>query len=332
MAWRMNAVQDQRKAFIEAYLDDNETMADLCRTYDISRKTGYKWLERYECGGEDSLKDLSRAPLRQGLQIDPEVVSEILRIKHWKPKWGPKKIEGYFINHRSEVIRPCRTTIGNILERNGLTVSRKLRRRVPGKTAPLAHCNGSNDVWCCDFKGWFLTLNGSRYEPFTLTDADSRFLLRCVKLNRNDTNHVWGVLDAAFREFGLPWFLRHDNGPPFATCGVGRFSELSVRIIKAGVTPEWIDPGKPQQNGRHERMHQTLKSETAMPPELTLEMQDIRSKAFVEDFNFVRPHEALGQKTPEVFIRFLRESGMEYYDLPNMALNTSYEVSGIMDP
>lgn len=298
MAWRLNIVEDQRKAFVAACREGRQTMADICRMYDISRTNGYKWLKRYKDEDEDCLKDRSRAPLKQAFETDQELIEDILAVRHCFPKWGPKKVYAWLQSTRPEITWPSTTTIGNLFDKYGLTVSRKFRRRVPGKTVPLSHCQQPNDVWCTDFKGWFLTLDGNKCEPFTLTDGASRFLLRCVRLNRNDTNHVWGVMYAAFREFGLPWYMRNDNGPPFATCGVGRFSELSIRLIKAGVTPEWIDPGKPQQNGRHERMHQTLKSETAMPPEQTLEMQEKKHQDFREYFNFTRPHEAIGQKTP----------------------------------
>ena len=169
---------------------------------------------------------------------------------------------------------------------------------MPARTAPLAHCQMSNDVWCADFKGWFLTGDGNKCDPFTLTDGASRYLLRCLKLESNTVEHVWAVLDIAFREYGLPLFLRNDNGPPFGSTGAGRLTRLSVNLIKAGVTPEWIDPGKPQQNGRHERMHGTLKNETANPPQLTLEEQSMQFKEFRNYYNHVRPHEAIGQKTP----------------------------------
>lgn len=308
MAWRMSSVEDQRKAFIAICLEGKHTMADICRMYNISRQTGYKWLNRKIDGDEDCLKDRSRTPLSQPNKTEQELVDDILAVRHCFPKWGPRKVFAWLKRTRPEVAWPSTTTIGLLFNKNGLTVSRNIRRRVPGKTAPLAHCQQPNDVWCVDFKGWFLTLDGSKCEPFTLTDGASRFLLRCLRLNRNDTNHVWGAMDSAFREFGLPYYMRSDNGPPFASCGVGRFSELSIRLIKAGVTPEWIDPGKPQQNGRHERMHQTLKSETAMPPEETLEMQAEKHQNFQEYYNFIRPHEALGQETPgSVYVASERE-------------------------
>jgi transposase InsO family protein len=298
MAWRMNQVEEKRKEFVDACKAGVRTMTDLCREFDISRPNGYKWLRRYEEEGRDGLKDRSRAPKQQICQTDPIIEDEIIAVKYCFNKMGPKKIFAWLKKNRPETNWPCKTTIQNILRRHGLTISRKLKRRVPGKTSHLAPCPGANDVWCVDFKGRITTLDGSKCEPFTLMDAASRYLIRCVRLNRNDTSHVWAVLSTAFREFGLPLYLRHDNGPPFATCGVGRLSQLSVMLIKAGVIPEWIDPGKPQQNGKHERMHQTLKLETANPPEFSLEMQDRRFEEFVEYYNYERPHEAINQCTP----------------------------------
>ena len=244
------------------------------------------------------LKNRNRAPLKQALEIESEIVNKILDVRIQYRTWGPKKVLAWLKTNYPDQIWPSTTTIGNIFDKHGLTVPRKYRRRVPARTAPLAHCHQSNDVWCTDFKGWFLTGNGEKCEPFTLTDAASRYLIRCCKLRSNNTEHVWGVLDSAFREYGLPLFLRHDNGPPFASCGVGRLSSLSIKLIKAGVTPDWTDPGKPQQNGRHERMHLTLKNETATPSEETLELQEMKFIDFINYFNFIRPHEAIEQKTP----------------------------------
>jgi len=298
VAWGEHKVVDQRKKFVDACIDNKLTMAELCRIHEISPKNGYKWLNRYKAEGIDGLKDRSRAPHNQALQIGPELIEDILEVRFRFPTWGPKKVLSFLEREHPDMPWPSTTTIGNIFDKNGLTVPRKLRKRVPARTAPLSHCLISNDVWCADFKGWFLTRDGSKCEPFTLTDGASRFLLRCLRLDSNNTEHVWAVLDAAFREYGLPYFFRSDNGPPFATCGAGRLSKLSVNLIKAGVIPEWIDPGKPQQNGRHERMHQTLKNETANPPELNLEEQSMKFKDFRYYYNHVRPHEAIDQKTP----------------------------------
>jgi len=179
-----------------------------------------------------------------------------------------------------------------------LTVKRRLRRRSPPSSAPFAPCAGANDVWCIDFKGWFVTGDGGRCEPLTLSDAHSRYLLRCQALAHTDADHVWPVLDAALREFGLPLRLRSDNGPPFASCGAGGLSQLSVKVIKAGIVPERIAPGQPQQNGRLERLHLTLLQDTAKPPAPTLREQLKRLRRFQRIYNEERPHQALGNDTP----------------------------------
>ena len=190
------------------------------------------------------------------------------------------------------------STIGALFDREGLTVKRRLRRRSPPSSAPFAQCAAANDVWCIDFKGWFLTGDGMHCEPLTLSDAYSRYLLRCQAMAHKDTDHVWPVLDAAFREFGLPHRLRSDNGPPFASCGAGGLSQLSVKMIKAGVVPERIVPGKPQQNGRLERLHLTLLQDTANPPARSFREQLERLRSFQCLYNEERPHEALGNDTP----------------------------------
>jgi putative transposase len=298
VAWGEMKVEDKRKEFIGKCKEEIQNFSDLCRQYKISRPTGYKWIERFEEEGIEGLENRSRAPLHQASGTECSLVKQILRVRLQWRDWGPKKVLGYLKIHFPDTMWPSTTTIGNIFDRNGLTVCRKYRRRVPARTTPLAHSQQPNDVWCADFKGWFLTKDGQKCEPFTLTDASSRFLIRCKKLDFNKGEYVWGVLDAAFREWGLPLYLRHDNGPPFATCAPGRLSQLSIKLIKAGVIPEWIEPGKPQQNGRHERMHLTLKNETATPPADNLKLQQIRLEKFQDYYNFIRPHEALNQNTP----------------------------------
>lgn len=298
MAWGEIKVEEQRKLFVKACIAGDLTIADLCRLYEISRDTGYKWLNRFKEDGLEGLKDKSRAPLVQAFATDPSLEKQIIDIRIQYPTWGPKKVRALLERNFPKVPWPSTTTIGNLFDKHGLTVARKYRRRVPPRTEPLAHCQQPNDVWCMDFKGYFMTMDGEKCDPFTLTDACSRFLIRCVILDFNRTEQVWSVLDAAFREYGLPLYLRSDNGPPFASCSPGRLSRISINLIKAGVIPEYIEPGKPQQNGRHERMHLTLKNETATPAEKTLDLQNIKFKNFQEYFNFIRPHEALNQKVP----------------------------------
>jgi transposase InsO family protein len=193
---------------------------------------------------------------------------------------------------------PAPSTLGALFDRAGLTVKRRMRRRVPLRTQPFAACGAANDVWCIDFKGWFLTGDGSHCEPLTLSDAYSRYLLRCQAVGRTATEQVWPILEAAFREYGLPLGLRSDNGAPFASRGAGGLSRLAVLVLKAGVVPERIDPGKPQQNGRLERLHLTLLQDTASPPARSLRQQLDRFRDFQIVYNEERPHQALGNTPP----------------------------------
>lgn len=297
MPWRISKVEDQRKLFIKYYLEEKDSLAGLCRAFEISRKTAYKWIERFSQFSDEGLKDRRRARLSQK-QTDNSLIQKIVSLKQKQGTWGPKKILGFLITHEPEQEWPSATTIGNILLREGFQKAQEIRKRLPLRREILSHCLQSNDIWSIDFKGWFQTKEGIKCDPLTLSDAYSRFLLHCSKLPLGTTEYVWGILEKMFYEYGLPTYLRHDNGPPFAVCGAGRLSKLSVNLIKAGVIPEWIDPGKPYQNGRHERMHRTLKAEGVFPKTLTLKEQQLKFSEFQHYFNFERPHESLGQKTP----------------------------------
>lgn len=299
MAWRTAKVEEQRFEFIEAYKSREISVADLCQNFQITTKTGYKWLGRFRKEGKEGLKDRSRAPHKQSGQTAEHLEDKILKVKSKYKDWGPKKILAHLKKDGLGEKWPSSTTIGNILDKHGLVVPRKYRRRYPAKTDPLAHAKAPNDLWCIDFKGWFKTKDGVKCEPFTVTDAASRFILYCSPLPSNKGADVWKTLKKLFHEYGLPRYLRHDNGPPFATNGAGRLSSLSVNLIKAGITPEWIEPGKPYQNGRHERMHRTMKEEGTFPLQLTLKEQQMKLKEFRLYFNSERPHESLGQVTPE---------------------------------
>lgn len=289
---------DKRLRFVSAVEVGEETMAALCRRFDLSRKSGYKWLERYRAEGLCGLADRSRAPHERPRTLALDLAERCVAVRHAHPTWGPVKVRAWLERRAPTMAWPAASTIGALFEREGLTVKRKLRRRCVPSSAPFAACGAANDVWCIDFKGWFLTGDGTHCEPLTLGDAHSRYLLRCQALGRNDSAHVWPVLDAAFREYGLPERLRSDNGPPFASLGAGGLSRLSVQVIKAGVRPERIAPGKPQQNGRLERLHLTLLRDTASPPARSLREQLERFRAFRRLYNEERPHEALGNDTP----------------------------------
>lgn len=298
MPWMESCAVDQRMRFVVEHERDELSMAQLCRKYGISRKTGYKWLARAAAEGLDSLQDRSRAPRRHPNETPDKIEEAVVALRARHPSWGPKKLLRRLQETDGRIAWPARSTIAELLARRGLVHRRKVRRHATASQQPLAHCDEPNRVWCIDFKGWFRTGDGRRCEPLTLSDGFSRYLLRCHRIPNPRTESVQPLLEAAFREYGLPWAIRSDNGPPFAGNGLGGLSRLSVWWIKLGIVPERIEPGKPQQNGRHERMHRTLREETACPPARTLRDQQRRFDAFRKEFNEIRPHEALGLATP----------------------------------
>lgn len=298
MAWGEIKVEEQRKTFCEIVLSKTMSHSQACKEFKISRPTGYEWLQRYKEQGDLGLINRSSARLTQNHQTPDYIVQQVLALKYEWPRLGPKKIYAKLRNKNPDIIWPCKTTIAKIFYQNGLVQNRKIRKRLAVKPNSLIDSNEANDVWCMDFKGWHLTPDNYKFGPFTLSDHKTRFLLRCAHLNDNTTDNVWAVLDIAFREYGLPWFLLSDNGPPFATCAPGRLSRLAIKLIKAGVTPEWIEPGKPYQNGRHERMHLTMEQEAFDYNCQNLDEQISKLKEFQYYYNFERPHEAIGQKTP----------------------------------
>ena len=236
---------EERMRFVIAVEEQEESFAAMCRRFGVSRQVGYKWLGAIEGSWHRGSVDRSRAPHYHPHAIADDISRALPRGAAGASELGAgegARLSG--ADARRPVDWPAASTIGALFDREGLTVKRKLRRRSPPASAPFAHCGAANDVWCIDFKGWFLTGDGTRCEPLTLSDAYSRYLLRCQAVARTDTEHVWPVLDAAFREFGLPLCLRSDNGSPFASPGAGGLSRLAVKLIKAGVTPERIAPGQ----------------------------------------------------------------------------------------
>ena len=294
---------DQRLTFVVAAKKAELSFAELCRIYEISRPTGYELVRRYEKEGLGGLIDRSRAPHESPQSIGEKVEAAILEAREKHPRWGPRKLKAWLAARKPESQWPAHSSIGELLRRHGLTVPQKRRRRTPPSEQPFGECDQSNAVWCIDFKGWFQTGDGEKCNPLTLTDAYSRYLLRCQVVEQADGERVKPVLEAAFREYGLPRAIRSDNGAPFASRGLMGLSRLSIWWIKLGIVPERIVPGKPQQNGRHERMHLTLLQETALPPERTLRGQQRKFDWFRREFNEERPHEALSMKTPASLYR-----------------------------
>jgi transposase InsO family protein len=317
---------DERMRFVMDVLRGQDSKGSLCRQYGISRPTGDKWLWRYEELGVMGFEDQSRAPQRHPNEVRAELVELILACRRAHPRWGPKKLRATLVRRMPEVGWPCPSTMGQMLHRAGLTVPRKRRHRTPPYTQPFAVCDGPNGLWCVDFKGWFRTSDGSRCDPLTLSDAYSRYLLRLQVMPDTKDQPVRSVMEAAFREYGLPTAIRSDNGPPFASRGIGGLSHLSVWWLKLGIVAERIEPAQPQQNGRHERMHLTLKGETACPPARTLRAQQDRFDAFRREYNNSRPHEALDQRYPG---ELYRPSPRPYPDHPRLEYGPGMEVRSV---
>jgi len=289
---------DERLKFIADCLKDEWSLSDLCQYYGISRKSGYKWLARYLAEGPSGLHDRSRAPNHHPNAVHKMIQDRIVAFRAEHPHWGPRKLVHRLRQLEPDTRWPALSTVGEILKRHGLTVPRRRKRRTPPYAQPFREGLQPNDVWCADFKGWFRTQSGTRIDPLTISDAVSRYLLRCQALMRLTSTTAQAVFTAAFQEFGLPAAIRTDNGAPFASTGLGGLSRLSVWWLRLGILPERIRPGHPEENGRHERMHRTLKQATAQPPRATPKAQQQAFNRFRTEYNQERPHEALDMQTP----------------------------------
>ena len=309
MAWIETCIMEQRAQFIMEVLDGTYSMSELCDHFRISRKTGYKWLNRYEQGGIDSLHDLSRAPNSHPQEISVPVKQAILAVKNRFTKWGAPKIRIRLEReHPDWDSYPAVSTIGLFLRNQNLTRHRKRRHKSVPTQLPLTSGRYANQVWCADFKGHFKTSDGNRCNPLTISDHASRYLLCCKHVDRMSYDPVKQCFERTFRKYGLPEVIRTDNGTPFSSTGLGGLSRLSYWWIRIGIYPERIEPGCPQQNGRHERMHKTLKDHTADPAAKTLAAQQNRFERFRGEYNEQRPHEALQMRTPsECYISSPRE-------------------------
>jgi transposase InsO family protein len=297
MAWKTSSVMDERLRFVYEFERNEATMVHLCAGFGISRETCYVWLRRYRQYGINGLLELNRALLRHPNQTAAEIEEAVLGLRQAHMTWGPRKLKRILEQDQPGQVWPATSTVGEIVKRAGLVVTRKKRRRTEPYREPLKHAVEPNRVWCADFKGWFKSRNGARIDPLTISDACSRYLLRSQAVEKTDTQRVRAIFEAAFREYGLPWAMRTDNGPPFASSAVGGLSRLAVWWIKLGIMPERIQAGHPEQNGRHERMHRTLKLD--LRPAEDWRGQPRELDRFRHDYNQVRPHdEALGMQTP----------------------------------
>src|ERR1039458_9252566 len=297
MPWKASSVMEEKLRFMFKH-DEGESMSELCHQFGISRETGYVWLRRYRLTGVDGLKEHNRAARRHVNQTPEEIERMVLELRQAHMRWGPRKLKRILERDEPGRTWPAKSTIGSLLKREGLVVARKKRLRTAPYTEPLAHADEANRVWCADFKGWFRTADGERIDPLTISDAHSRYLLRCQAVEKTDTARVQAIFEAAFREYGMPQAIRTDNGPPFASRAVAGLSRLALWWIKLGIVPERIEAGHPEQNGRHERMHRTLKQEAAQPPAANRREQQRKMDRFREEYNQVRPHEALQMQTP----------------------------------
>lgn len=297
MPWNETDTMNERVKFIARYLQREDPFGTLCLEAGISRKTGYKWVARYDAGGVSALVDRSRAPHGHPHAVPSAVVEQILAVRRRHPRWGPRKLLAVLRRHEPAKRWPAASTVGQLVRAHGLVRPRRRRRCSAPYADRLREYAAPNAIWCADFKGHF-PVGAERCHPLTIMDGWSRYLLRCQALRRPLFAPVQQVFDAAFREFGLPETIRTDNGPPFSTLAPGGLSRLAVWWIRLGIRPERIMPGRPDQNGRHERMHSTLKAETARPPRTSLRAQQRCFEAFRREYNEVRPHEALGYLTP----------------------------------
>lgn len=299
MPWSEITIMSQRLEFVRRVLQRRESMAALCAEFRVSEKTGYKWMARFRADGAAGLEDRSHAPHHVHRMADAIAV-ELLELRAAHPTWGPRKLIAYAAARDTSHHWPAASSVGALLKRHGLVRLRRVRAaRSTTRNWGQTSARAPNEVWTADFKGQFRLGTGAYCYPLTVADAYSRFLVGCTALRATDAILTRSVFERTFREYGLPRVIRTDNGVPFAaSTALGQLSSLAVWWIRLGIQPERIERGKPQQNGRHERMHRTLKAETAKPPALSWRAQQQRFDRFRRCFNEERPHEALGQQPP----------------------------------
>lgn len=325
MPWKEYKLMDQKLLFIGDYVRGYFSVTELCTRFGISRTTGYKWINRYLASGRpDALLNVSKRPHFSPNKTSDEIVQTLLDFRDKHPFWGPRKLLYLVSKKHPDWKLPAESTVSLILKRNGYIKKRRkrIKRYHPGR--PLTEISYANQVWTADFKGHFKTGNGLYNYPLTIADGHTRYLFSIEGMLAPLQKPVKSVFKRLFEEYGLPEKIRTDNGNPFATVALGRLSRLSAWWIRLGIIPELIEPGCPQQNGRHERMHKTLKYETTIPPALNLSKQQERFDRFREEYNELRPHESLGMKTPsEVYAKSTRPFPTK---LPPIEYPSHYEI------
>ncbi len=304
MPWKETCVMDEKIKLMADRLSGEYTITDLSEKYQVSRKTIYKWIDRYQSEGSQGLQERSSAPLTRPRTTPTEIIDYILAAKTRHIKWGPRKLIVWLKNQYPDKRWPVASTAQSILKREGWVKTRHRRHHTPAYSEPFLQVKAANDVWCADFKGQFRLLGEQKLcYPLTITDSFSRYLLACQGFYHPTYANTRQQFEQVFQEYGLPRAIRTDNGVPFASVALGGLSSLAVWWVKLGIRPERIEPGKPEQNGRHERMHRTLKETTISPPRATLADQQRAFDRFKQEYNQERPHEAQGQKTPSVAYR-----------------------------
>ena len=298
MPWNETDAMEQRIQFIRDWLKKTHSVIDLCALYGISRKSAYKWIERYMTDGPDWAMDRSHEAAVVHNKTPEEVEQALMQMRHRHRTWGARKLLHQVGLEQPGLILPQRSTVCDMLKRNGLVTARPRRRAIGHPGRPSSVITGPNDSWSADYKGQFKTGDGIYCYPLTVTDNYSRYILGCQALPGTLLEPTKAVFTRLFKEHGLPRSIKTDNGVPFSAPTLGRLSQLSVWWLKLGVLPVLTEPGKPQQNGRHERMHKTLKDETLKPPAANSRAQQRKFNTFVREFNEIRPHEALDMNTP----------------------------------
>lgn len=324
MPWKEIKPMNQKIQMIADWQTEVFTVTDLSQKYGISRKTVYKWVNRYDQIGVDGLKDLSRMPKFSPSKTSEDIIELIVKEKLKNRKRGPKKIYAQLKRRYPMFKMPAPSTIGHWLKKNGLVKMRKIRKRVPPYTQPFVECQSPNAVWSADFKGQFYTKDANVCYPLTVSDNYSRYLLKCVGMPGPRYKETRDVFVSAFREYGLPDAIRVDNGTPFAGQCIGGLSRLMVWWIQLGIIPERIEKGAPYQNGRHERMHRTLKAESLDPVAINMKEQQRQFEVFRIDYNDNRPHEALKQEAP---VKYYKKSARAYIEKP---IEPEYDYSYIV--
>ena len=316
MVWRENSVNKERMLFISEWLKKEHKFNELCERFGISRKTGYKWVNRYNSEGESALLPRTSAPHHCPHKTDNMVIEKILAYKYRYPTWGPMTLKAKLEKDYPLIVWPAVSTMGEILKEHGLVKPRRKRRKTPPYSEPFLTCNAPNKVWSADFKGQFKLSNGKLCYPLTITDNYSRLIIACEALPDIKVTGVIPVFKRVFQEYGLPEAIRTDNGTPFSSTSPGGLSQLSLWWLKLGIKPERIKAGRPDQNGRHERMHRTLKEATCNPPADSMRAQIKRFKKFVHEFNYERPHQGINQRLPsDCHLKSSREYTGEFSEI-----------------